>query len=179
MHSLSRIQCSLCPLRLALKTCLTCLLHQISLWLFAFQSPGMNRTSFCDVVLGDFLGLHRTDQLQLLWPLIADKWREMKIVPLSPFLIWKKTIIFWQLSVIITKPDFVKSMKLGKKKWFLTFDNTDHLSCYVCPSHLFHISPDPVYGTGDISENRELVHSLFIALYYLQESSMESLYSVF
>ena len=38
-------------------------------WLhtFAFQFPVMKRTSFLGLVLEDLVGLHRTDQLQLLW----------------------------------------------------------------------------------------------------------------
>ena len=37
-------------------------------WLptFAFQSPIMKRASFCVLVLGSLVGLHRTVQLQLL-----------------------------------------------------------------------------------------------------------------
>ena len=96
---------------------------------------------------------------------------------LSPFLIWKrKWIIFQQLSIIITKPDFVKSMKLGKKKWFLMFDNIDHfkLLCMSRPICSASATEPDGHGTGDISENRALVNCAVSA-----ESSMKSTCTLF
>ena len=74
VHSHGRIQLTFAVLHFVPRG-QTCLLLQISLffnisWLpaFAFLSPVINRPSFFFLVLilGDFLGLHGTDQLQFL-----------------------------------------------------------------------------------------------------------------
>ena len=67
---------------------------------------------------------------------------------------------------VITKPDFVKSMKLGKKKWFLIFDNIDHfkLFCMSLPICSTSATKPNSHGTGNISENRTLVHGTVSAV---------------